>query len=97
MKIATHSCGVRWRQWGNATSHCAGCHRTFTSTRGFELHRINIGGRRGCADPATKAKKDGTPMFARRIDAAGCEVWEHITAVADRFGKSGQGHAVAGQ
>lgn len=77
MKTATHSCGKSWVQRGNATSHCAGCHRTFTSTQGFDTHRIDTADGRFCTDPAARTKRDGSPMFLRAIDPSGAEVWAY--------------------
>lgn len=46
--LTTHAaCGKSWKQRGNRTGHCSGCHQTFEGTTLFDLHR------RGgvCADP----------------------------------------------
>ena len=67
-------CGQSWWQRGNATSHCAACHLTFTALDAFDMHRT--GGR--CADPATDprfrpfpAGKHGetTQLYYARRDA----------------------------
>lgn len=41
------ACGKSWKQRGNRTGHCSGCHETFEGVSLFDLHR------RGgvCADP----------------------------------------------
>lgn len=47
MTRASHGkCGATWEQRGNSTSHCAGCHETFSTLGLFERHRR--GG--GCVD-----------------------------------------------
>jgi len=48
--LTSHAaCGKSWKQRGNRTGHCSGCHHTFEGITLFDLHR------RGgvCADPAT--------------------------------------------
>lgn len=39
-----HTCGARWR--GANYCHCATCHLTFRSVRGFDRHRVALPGRR---------------------------------------------------
>jgi hypothetical protein len=39
-------CGARWS--GYSTSHCRGCHRTFTAVGPFDAHRV----KGVCKDPA---------------------------------------------
>lgn len=40
MSLTTHgACGRTWKQVGNRTSHCSGCHETFAGLRLFEAHR----------------------------------------------------------
>ena len=58
-------CDGIWWQSGEYTSHCTGCHRTFTSLGGFDAHHREADCRRGfvCADPATLTREDGRPMF----------------------------------
>lgn len=41
-------CGKSWKQRGNRTGHCSGCHHTFEGQSLFDAHRK--GG--VCADPA---------------------------------------------
>lgn len=36
-------CGATWRQRGNATGHCAACHRTFHGERAFARHFRHTG------------------------------------------------------
>lgn len=46
------SCGRTWRQRGNRTGHCSGCHETFEGEKLFDAHRVTLNdGTRGCADP----------------------------------------------
>lgn len=36
--LTTHGCGKSWRQRGNRTSHCGGCHETFEGLTLFDAH-----------------------------------------------------------
>jgi hypothetical protein len=47
-------CGKTWRQRGNRTGHCSGCHETFEGESVFDAHRVTLDtGDRGCLNPAT--------------------------------------------
>lgn len=48
------------------------------------MHRISTDTGRGCADPATKLRLDGSPMFVAKIDAIGAEIWEVRTSARGR-------------
>jgi hypothetical protein len=50
------ACGTWWRQRGNETGHCGGCHLNFDGLRAFDYHQRTIGGRNVCVDPATDAR-----------------------------------------
>lgn len=70
----------------HGAAHCAACHRTFTSTRAFDTHRVD----NGCVDPGTYLRRDGRRMFAARADATGAPVWEHVASAQkarDRFNR----------
>ncbi len=61
-------CGIIWRQSGNRTGHCSGCHRTFDSLEAFDKHQvIPETGRVVCRDPAEVKRGDGSPVFESRI------------------------------
>lgn len=67
---AAGTCGGCDHVWtGLGAAHCAarGCHRTFSTTRLFDLHRSTRGGEHGtCADPEKIRNRDGEPtMFFR--------------------------------
>lgn len=49
----THgACGKSWKQRGNRTGHCSGCHETFEGEALFDAHRSTFDdGGRGCLDP----------------------------------------------
>jgi hypothetical protein len=54
---APHGCGRCNARWGGLnTSHCSGCHETFTSLSAFDAHRTgsHANGTRTCLPP-TKA------------------------------------------
>lgn len=56
-------CGTVWRQSGNRTGHCSGCHLTFTSAAAFDRHRVDDeAGNRTCRDPGAvfRTEPDGT-------------------------------------
>ena len=73
--IASHACGASWVQRGSQTGHCCACHLTFASERAFEQHRFDTpNGGRGCADPADRRLRDGSPAFTRKHDGHGI-VW----------------------
>lgn len=75
MRTETHSCGARWERYGERRAHCAGCHRTFSSTAMFDVHRASEGDQRVCLDPATVFNKKGEPVFEARVDRAGATIW----------------------
>lgn len=39
--LTTHGCGKSWRQRGNRTSHCGGCHVTFEGLSLFDAHFVH--------------------------------------------------------
>ncbi|PRB08797.1 hypothetical protein CQ044_00030 [Microbacterium sp. MYb64] len=39
--LTTHGCGKSWRQRGNRTSHCGGCHETFEGLTLFDAHLVH--------------------------------------------------------
>lgn len=50
-----HGCGKCQKRWGGYnTSHCSGCHETFTSLSAFDKHRTgsHASGSRRCLPPA---------------------------------------------
>lgn len=78
------TCGVIWRQSGNATGHCSGCHATFDSLAAFDRHRTTgADGGRECRYPASVVRDDGVPVFECRI-AAGVTYWRLRLSEADR-------------
>ncbi len=47
------ACGKTWRQRGNRTGHCSGCHETFEGEALFDAHRRTADdGTRICLEPA---------------------------------------------
>ena len=55
-------CGKTWKQRGNRTGHCSGCHETFEGETLFDAHRVTLDdGTRGCLDPAAM-KHAGQPL-----------------------------------
>ena len=52
-ELTTHgACGKSWRQRGNRTGHCAGCHETFEGLAVFDAHqRQNPDGTVLCLNP----------------------------------------------
>ena len=57
--IASCHCGATWKQVGNQTGHCSGCHRTFASLAAFDAHFRGV----SCVDPALVTRSTGEPMF----------------------------------
>ena len=55
-------CGVTWTALNAA--HCSACHRLFSTTRLFDLHRSTSGGEHGsCRDPLTyRSPRTGRPL-----------------------------------
>lgn len=39
--LTTHGCGKSWRQRGNRTGHCGGCHETFEGVTLFDAHLVH--------------------------------------------------------
>lgn len=64
--IASCRCGATWKQIGNATGHCAGCHRTFSSLAAFDAHFRGI----SCLDPALVTRSTGEPLFEAQTGGA---------------------------
>jgi hypothetical protein len=58
---ATHcrECGATWRVGGNIT-HCVMCHRTFSTPRILEMHKLR---NNQCGDPAERFNKHGVALF----------------------------------
>ena len=52
--ITCPACRQTWKQHGNMSGHCAGCHRTFYGENAFDRHLIHdrADGRPSHADPA---------------------------------------------
>lgn len=80
--LTTHAaCGKSWKQRGNRTGHCSGCHETFEGVTLFDLHR------RGgvCADPKEMTVA-GKPL--RFDDTHGDGSWwsdtSHLKAAYER-------------
>jgi hypothetical protein len=47
------ACGKGWKQRGNRTGHCSGCHETFEGIALFDAHqRRSADGSLVCLDPA---------------------------------------------
>jgi len=69
------TCRVQWRQSGNRTGHCSGCHRTFSGEAAFDAHQTIPDGRVVCRDPGTLTTKDGTPKWRPFTDECGAQVW----------------------
>lgn len=40
-RLTTHGCGKSWKQRGNRTSHCGGCHVTFEGLSLFDAHFVH--------------------------------------------------------
>lgn len=56
------ACGATWKQRGNQTSHCAGCHHTFEGLTVFDTHRTTTeNGNRTCLPPE-KITIQGRPL-----------------------------------
>ena len=55
LALTSHgACGKTWKQRGNRTGHCSGCHQTFEGLALFDAHqRLRPDGSVICADPAT--------------------------------------------
>jgi hypothetical protein len=68
-------CGTRWRQIGNKTGHCGGCHRTFSSLTTFDAHQTMRHGKNVCTDPAELLTEAGEPRFRTYVDSEGATIW----------------------
>ena len=76
-------CGVSWRNI-ERDGHCSGCHRTFRGLGAFDDHFR--GDDRHCTDPATRHRKDGSPMWRlidgtwRTTDVPPAGLWRAVRA-----------------
>lgn len=62
------ACGKTWKQRGNTTGHCGGCHETFEGLAVFDLHRReNSDGKRICLPPESVELR-GEPL--RNVNGA---------------------------
>ena len=66
-KLTAHgACGKTWKQRGNRTGHCGGCHETFEGIALFDAHqRVGPDGEVTCLDPAvmtTGPKSNRQPL-----------------------------------
>lgn len=58
------ACGKTWKQRGNRTGHCSGCHQTFEGLTLFDAHRVtNDDGTRSCLNPAEMTYYGQTPTL----------------------------------
>lgn len=64
MRNACGGCPTTWT--GQSRAHCAGCHRTFSTARLFDLHRSASGERGTCLDPEKVTSKDGERLLLFR-------------------------------
>jgi hypothetical protein len=65
-------CGASWG--GLVACHCAACHRTFSSVKPFDRHRIGHYSNRICVDPGTVTDKKGRPAMKFNTDRS-CSYW----------------------
>lgn len=56
------ACGKTWRQRGNTTGHCAGCHETFEGLTLFDAHQSNSDGVTVCKEPESMEHPKGFPL-----------------------------------
>lgn len=59
------ACGKTWKQRGNTTGHCSGCHETFEGLSLFDSHRRYVDEAqtiRGCKNPSTMEYPKGWPL-----------------------------------
>lgn len=62
VELTTHGCGKSWKQRGERTGHCGGCHNTFEGNALFEAHFERMpDGRVKCKNPA-EMKFKGEPL-----------------------------------
>lgn len=59
--LTTHGCGKSWKQRGNRTGHCSGCHATFEGLALFDAHFDRSGPKLACRDPR-EMKFNGEPL-----------------------------------
>lgn len=65
LRFPTCHDGCVWKQRGNYTGHCAGCHETFEGIKLFDAHQgIRDDGSTICYDP-TSMELDGKPLVHR--------------------------------
>lgn len=85
MIVEHGACGKRWKQSGNRTSHCGGCHRTFASLALFDWHQtLGPDGRAICRDPSEgKRLRDGS---VQHLDMR-AGIWTDPTS-AERLAKA---------
>ncbi|MEJ6490728.1 hypothetical protein PQI23_13460 [Leucobacter sp. USCH14] len=80
-------CGKTWRQRGNRTGHCSGCHETFEGEALFDAHRTTLAdGSRGCLDP-NEMKFRGIPL---RLENGSWRGPKMSAAARDAYRKDGQ-------
>jgi len=70
-----NTCGTQWRQSGNRTGHCSGCHRTFSGIAAFDAHQTVPEGRIVCRDPGTLTTHSGAAKWRTYRDECGALVW----------------------
>ena len=80
------ACGQSWRQSGNRTGHCSGCHQNFDGLSAFDRHRRD--GK--CLDPASLFDKDGESVFLGRSDdiATYWRLPSDLGSALERFGRT---------
>lgn len=59
--LTTHGCGKSWKQRGNRTGHCSGCHETFEGLSLFDAHFDRSGLKLACRDPR-EMEFNGSPL-----------------------------------
>ena len=81
MKNLTYhgACGKSWLQVGNRTSHCGGCHLTFSSSHAFDMHQRMDNGRSVCLSPLALK----TPLVARPDSRTGEPIWGESGTLPD--------------
>ena len=72
-------CGKAWLQVGNRTSHCSGCHETFSSLRAFDMHQRIKDGKNVCLPPASTKP----PLVARVCGRTGEPIWGESGSLPD--------------
>lgn len=57
------ACGKTWKQRGNITGHCSGCHETFEGVALFDKHRTDApDGSRTCRNSESMEYPKGYPL-----------------------------------